>query len=223
MNDSNFNPKNYFARGPLKPTPYAKYQNFATSLSRDMRTNPTDWSIQDNIDTAFRIGSTYQFYGPQSDSSQAYMAEKCSKRWDNSCEFLSNDRTFIKSNTGKIHSKGFHCICQGETIGDALVENSAERAFCDLSHCMQYTENFNPLDNTSAMIKTYVCNEDVVCRPPKNPDDSILLNKVLDRPDMHLDLLLNMYRNSRHHREQYKDTRIGELFKIIDIYFSNRK
>jgi hypothetical protein len=208
---------------PSKPSVYAKSQNFAKSLSNELRTNPTDWSVQNNVDSAFAIGPTYQWYGPQSEASQTYMADKCSKNWDESCEYLSNDRTYVKSNTGKVRSKSFNCCVPNQTIGDALVENSAERAFCDLSNCRIIQQNFNPLDNTSPLINTYVCNQDVVCMPPENPDNNIILNKVLDRPDKHLDLLLNMYRNSANSRQKYKGTRIGRLFEIIDIYFQTHR
>lgn len=204
---------------PLKPSVYAKSQNFAQSLSKSLRTNPTNWSLQDNIDSSFAIGSTYQWYGPQSEAGQSYMADKCSQNWDDSCEYLSNDRTYIKSNMGKVRSQSFYGHPQGETLGDSLVENSAERAFCDLSSCKIIQQNFNPLDSTSPIINTYVCNNNVVCMPPENPDNNIILNKVLDRPDKHLDLLLNMYKNSRNSKQKYQGTRLGRLFDIIDIYF----
>jgi hypothetical protein len=56
--------------------------------------------------------------------------------------------------------------------------------------------------------------------PPENPDQDILMNKVLDKPDVHTDLLVNMYRNvmKRNQRDKYKNTRIGYIFNVIDLY-----
>jgi len=56
--------------------------------------------------------------------------------------------------------------------------------------------------------------------PPDEPDKDILLNKVLDRPDKHVDLLVNMYKNvmKQNKREKYSNTRVGMVFDILDSY-----
>jgi hypothetical protein len=56
--------------------------------------------------------------------------------------------------------------------------------------------------------------------PPPNSDQDILMNKVLDKPDLHMDLLLNMYRNvmRNNQRDKYNNTRIGQIFNILDLY-----
>ena len=57
--------------------------------------------------------------------------------------------------------------------------------------------------------------------PPDNPDSDILLNKVLDKPDLHIDLLVNMYKNvmKNNLRSKYVNTRVGNIFNIFDVYF----
>ena len=59
-----------------------------------------------------------------------------------------------------------------------------------------------------------------VCMPPENPDQDILMNKVLDKPDVHMDLLVNMYRNVMRNnlRSKYANTRIGYVFNVLDLY-----
>lgn len=207
---------------PLKPTEYAKYQNFAPTLSHELRTDPQAWSLYDDIDSLFDIGPVaYHHYGPQSLTSQTFMAQKCAGNFDESCEFLACDKTIIESNVGKVMATQFTSCPNGTTIGDALVGNSSQRRFCDLGQCTNIPELFNPLDPSSPVINKIVCGEqtDIVCRPPSNPDQDILLNKVLDRPDMHVDILLNMHRNSKNDRDKFVGTRIGRLFEIIDAYY----
>ena len=46
------------------------------------------------------------------------------------------------------------------------------------------------------------------------------MNKVLDKPDVHMDLLVNMYRNvmRNNQRDKYTNTRIGHVFNVLDLY-----
>lgn len=209
------NSNRYFA-SPLRQSAYANYQQLAPALPADLKTNPTTWSLLDNVDSSFDIGTQYKSYGPQSQASQAYMAEKCSKQWDASCEFLSMNNEICKSNM----ATAFNSVPVNNTVGDALVENAAERRFCDFGACNIYQQHFNPLDSSSPIVQNFSCKSGViVCRPPAQPDDDRLLNKVLDRPDMHVELLLNMYSNSQGQRDKYKDTRIGKIFDVMDVFF----
>jgi hypothetical protein len=156
------------------------------------------------------------------------MAEKCAGNWDSACEFASRNRDSTYPNAGKIGSPLFdNDTPAGSTIGDMLIENAAVRRFCDLTSCSIEREPFNPLDPTSPYVSSFnqgeygICAP--VCKPPANPDSDILLNKVLDSPNLHVDLLLNMYRNSKNEREKYKNTRIGSVFNIFDLYFKMNK
>ena len=208
---------------PLKTTPYAKYQDFAPSLSPELTmSNPTSVSLFDDMDTLFAIGSSagYKYYGPQAPNSQSFMAQKCAENFDGTCEFLSTNNRIVNSNVGKIHSPLFKNCPNLMTIGDTLVENTAQRRFCDVSQCKISKELFNPLDPSSPMISTINCGENnIVCMPPANPDSDLLLNKILDRPDQHVDLLLCMYRSTKNNRNKYVGTRIGRIFDIIEAYY----
>ena len=205
--------------------PYAKLANFG-HIDSVLKTDPVGYSIYDDIDAYFDIGPTAKQFGPSSEKSHLYMAERCSKNWDGACEMMSrNDKTAV-SNVGGIKSSSFYVRPPPSdlTIGDVLVDNSSVRRFCDLSTCSVEKESFNPLDPDSPVIKNYggyncyKCQP--VCMPPSNPDKDVLLNKVLDRPDKHVDLLVNMYKNvmKQNKREQYKNTRVGMVFDILDNY-----
>ena len=62
-----------------------------------------------------------------------------------------------------------------------------------------------------------------VCKVPENPDNDVLLNKVLNQPQKHLDLLINMYYHCRNDKSINPDTRIAQIFKLFDAYFARQK
>jgi hypothetical protein len=62
-----------------------------------------------------------------------------------------------------------------------------------------------------------------VCKVPENPDNDILLNKVLNQPQKYLDLLINMYYHCRNDKTIQPDTRIAQIFKLFEAYFARQK
>ena len=202
--------------------PYAKIANFGQIQPRLM-TDAVGFSVSKDIDTSFDIGPTSRMFGPDMPNAQLYMAEKCAKEWDGSCELMSRNRDSSKCNSGKISSSLFRSpSVDGMTVGDFLVENAAVRRFCDLSSCKLTKESYNPMDPHSPYVSSYSdCGYTQclpVCEPPSDPDNDILLNKVLDKPDRHIDLLVNMYRNVKD-RKKYENNRLGMIFNVFDSYF----
>ena len=203
--------------------PYAKIAHFG-NVKPVFETDPVASSVVKDIDSSFDIGPTSRLFGPIMPNAQLYMAEKCSKQWDGSCEFLSRNPDSTKCNAGKIESPLFQSPKPDSmTIGDFLVENAAVRRFCDLSSCKIVEEPYNPMDPKSPMVKSYrnwnpykKCMP--VCTPPENPDKDLLMNKVLDHPELHIDLLMNMYNNVKD-RRKYVGTRIGIIFNLFDQQF----
>lgn len=213
--------------------PYAKISTFG-QVAPILMTDPVGYSVSKNIDTDFDIGPTSRLFGPEQPNAQLYMAEKCAKEWDGACEFMSRNRTGAGNvcNAGKIPSELFPTPPTSDMgIGDFLIENAAVRRFCDLSSCQVSQEPYNPMDPHSPMVKSYsdCCAAKCmpVCKPPSNINDvknDILLNKVLDHPDRHVDLLLNMYKNTpQNERGKYENTRIGMIFTVFDAYFKKNQ
>ena len=205
-------------------SPYAKIANFG-KINPVLKTDPVAASIYRDLGSFFEIGSNANHFGPSSESSQLYMSERCSKNWDGACEFMSRTNEIANSKTGNICSVLFSRGNQpSTTVGDVMVDNTAVRAFCDMSSCSITKEPFNPLESDSPMITKYGdCNYkqcQPVCMPPSDPDKNIILNKVLDNPEKHIDLLVNMYKNvmKKGKRDSYNNTRIGFIFEILDEY-----
>jgi hypothetical protein len=210
-----------------KSFPYARIATFG-QLNPVLRTDPVGYSIYKDIDSSFDIGPTSRLFGPEQPNSQLYMAEKCAKEWDGACELLSRNNDGTKCNAGKIESPLFKTPSPpGMTIGDFLVENSAVLKFCDMSSCKMTHESYNPMDPSSPYVTSYTGDGYTeclpVCRPPSNPDADLVLNKVLNKPHLHVDLLVNMYRNvSKEERSKYVNTRLGMIFGVLDAYFNKK-
>lgn len=206
--------------------PYVQISKFGKNLNPILTLDPVAASIYKDPDSSFDIGSNAYSFGPATSSSQLYMAEKCSKEWDGACEFLSRNVDNSKCNIGKISSPLFSTIYQPgkQTIGDYLVENASVRRFCDLSSCNMTQEPYDYNNPDSVWVTSYGCCGESqclpLCMPPENPDSDLLLNKVLDKPDLHIDLLVNMYKNvnAQGYRSKYQNTRIDHIFKIFDVY-----
>ena len=208
---------------PYRSFPYAKIANFG-NIQPVFATDPVGYSVVKDIDSSFDVGPTSRLFGPDQPNSQLYMAEKCAKEWDGACELLSRNNDANKCNAGKIVSPLFKTpYPDGTTIGDFLVDNAAVRRFCDLSSCKITSEPYNPMDPKSPIVSRYTDDGYTmclpVCTPPENPDHDILLNKVLDQPEKHVDILVNMYKNVKD-RKKYENTRIGMIFNLFDVYFS---
>jgi len=203
---------------------YVPIRNFGTSLPAVLRTDPVAYSIYRDIDSFFDEGSLARKYGPESKESMLYMAEKCSKNWDGSCELLSRNDDISKPNMGLVESPAFRHNEPGTmSIGDYLVLNSATRKFCDFNSCSMSESLYNVNDPTSPLVKSIGnqnCNP--VCKPPTNPDQDMLMNKILAQPHKYTDLLLNMYYHCRNNRQAYKNTRIEQIFKLFDTFFSQK-
>ncbi len=205
--------------------PYAKIANFG-HISNVLKTDAVGYSIYRDIDSFLDIGPTAADYGPSAEKSHLFMSERCSKNWDGACELMSRNNEQARSNVGGILSSSFYKRPPPSdlSIGDVMVENTAVRRFCDLTTCSVEKESFNPSDPESPMVSKiggkncYDCQP--ICMPPSQPDDDIVLNKVLDYPEKHVDLLVNMYKNvmKKGKRDSYKNTRIGMVFDILDKY-----
>jgi len=212
----------------LNKSGYVPLKNFGTALAPALRTDPIGWSLYRDIDSMFDEGSMAHVYGPASETSQAYMAEHCSKNWDGACELLSRNNDYSKPNSALVDSPLFRQNEPGTmSIGDYLILNSATRRFCNFDSCSISEEIYNPNDPTSPMVKTIGSNTSRSCLPvctvPENPDQDMVLNKVLQQPHKYLDLLINMYHNCRKSKMQntIQNTKIERIFKLFDSYFEN--
>lgn len=219
---------NYSGSGTCSASrsPYVPIKKFGVALNDQLKTDPVGESVYRDVNTFLDIGPLARRYGPNTEESQTYMAQKCAENWDGACEFLSRNNDTNHPNVGKINSVLFKSAQPEDmTVGDYLVDNAATRRFCNMDSCAMTETLYNELDPTSPLVKQYGPSINKRCLPvcsvPENPDEDTVLNKVLLQPYKHLDLLLNLYWNTRNQNKMSSltNTKIGKIFHLFDMYF----
>jgi len=204
---------------------YIKFGDFA-SYSNMQTTNVKLWASKSGPSVNFEIGPTRINYGPDSFIGQAYTADYIadhSDRWDDFCEKSTTNMDYVKAVSADILPRTEYTP-MSMTIGECNLYNAACRKFLNLDDFNVSLQHFNPDDLSSPMIKMYNIIPYRVARVmvPENPNDNILLNRILDNPDKYLNLLLNMKQNvDKNTKNRIKGTRIDALFQKIDMFYNN--
>ena len=199
---------------------YSKYANIAAY--NFPKTNERLWATKSDYSTSFEIGPTNYLFGPNAKISQEYIADLLSNavNWDLFCESCTTNNNFIKSNSADILPVSKYTP-QNLTIGQCNIYNAACRSFADLTDFNITQQHFNPNDNHSSIVNSYKLIPFHTPRMyvPPEPNNNILLNKILDNPEIYLNLLLNMKANTTSQQMQtLKGTRIYNCFAKIDAF-----
>jgi hypothetical protein len=165
------------------------------------------------------------------------MAEYCANNWDGACEYASNDGNTMYPNTVSSCNEA-NGACRGPGIGNSLSKGefllrntAAERFLVGMSgNCRRVYEPFDPTVASSPMISKWYpsgnscagagnCNASNTCIPiydvkEKEIDNDVVMNKILNRPWIALDILINIYNHRlRTQRLGYlQPTKIGKFF-----------
>lgn len=167
---------------------------------------------ESSINQNFVLGT--DLYGQNSKPCQEFLSRKCSINWDGVCEKLyQNDR---KNTVNHISRE---IPNQKITAGEILLINSAKKKYqSSARNCYLKFDKFNPLDPSSIELQylegpncfvTYEVN-------PKKIDSDKIMNKILDKPEIAVDLLTNI-RNTMYAKRtlhELKGTRLGKFFNL---------
>ena len=197
---------------------YRKIGNFGSN--RSLSNNPFSYCLVDSIDNKFDHAPVGDLYGPDSKNCQVFMAEHCSKNWDEACEIYEkgntkraypNDARMIKDTSG---------LLVGMPLGKTLIGSAAERRFCKFNGWQEVNQPFDPTVADSPWIRWYedpdagstVQQNPPVCSVnPRVADNDIVLNKLLDEPETGSDVLRNICRTSVASNIDLSGTRIGKF------------
>lgn len=214
----------------MKRDSYRQLSNFGNPI--DQRSNdPLTYCLQDTMDKSFQHGGTARLYGPRSQKCQVYMAQRCAENWDGFCEYFyqthgvngewPNNRLWPNTATS---NNGLSS--EFLTTGDQLLSNTAEQKYCKYSsNCPKTCEPFDPLNPDSPMITFYnkcdnssqscfsECNVD-----PKTIDSDPVMNKLLQRPQVAGNVLINICNTASRTGTDLSGTKIGA---VCNNYFNN--
>jgi hypothetical protein len=104
--------------------------------------------------------------------------------------------------------------------GDMFVENAARMRYCIYPNGSYYKFPYNPYDPDSPMLTQIIGTDSLtpVCTvDPSRVDNDPLMNRILEQPEKHTNLLNNIYKNTK----GLEGTRLGQFFADNTPYFKN--
>lgn len=184
--------------------------------------NPLTYCLDNTIEQRFLHGSSHSdTLGQHSKSCQLFLSEYCSQKWDNFCEAASQNNS--KSYPFHSQHSSLDNTCSNLTAGESLILNTASRKYLvKMLNCDKVYKPFDPTVATSPMISYWVPNcYASTCIPvyevdPKNIDDDIVMNKILENPKIATNLLTNIFNTMKRkgNLKDLKGTKLGFLYKL---------
>jgi len=185
--------------------------------------NPLTYCINDTLDQRFIHGSNATIYGQNSKMCQAFLGEYCSQQWDGYCDIASqNTNNYYPNNTWDSHLNNIPYNFKGLTSGEAVIRNTAANKYLiSMGNCVPKYEPFDYNVANSPMIRYWEsATGQNNCVPVygvdlNNIDNDTVMDKILERPHIGLDILINIHNN---HKRMYgstqniKHTKLGNFF-----------
>ena len=214
---------------------YCPINHFGSS-NEDGVNNPLSYCIGDTIDQRFLHGSNAYLYGQASRPCQIFLPQYCSQGWDSYCEMASkNTNSYIPNlgtpGIGKAADVPYRCT----TLGDKLIRDTfSEKFLVTVLGSHQVSEPFDPNVANSPHITYWRqmecqgnsgnCGNMPVYNISNNQittlDSDIVVNKVLDNPQIALDILVNIYYNMKNDGRLNKlnGTKLGIFFATTAVF-----
>lgn len=174
---------------------YKCISNFGKGSANVPVNDPVTYCLAQTVDNEFMHGAIGQtISGTYSKNCQVFMASRCSKDWDGVCEYSSNNRSKHPNN---IQQEGTY---YNLTSGEILIQNTATRKYLveNLGSCGIKYEPFDPTVASSPIIGSFQYG----CTPvygvnPQTIDSDPVMNKILHKPIIAIDLLVNIYNTAK--------------------------
>lgn len=211
---------------------YARIVNFGPTVEKSPNNNPLTYCMTTDLDNSF-VHTSGQRRGPYSKSCAMFMSDYCAKDWNGICEAASQNTNNHYPNTampwtGNKKNSGA-CLGTGLgsqfTQGDILIRNTAAKKYLSKmsNHCLMKYEPFDPMVPTSPMISYWDSSNDTArssCIPvyEVNPDtinDDPVMNKLLSKPVLGMDILVNIYNTARRlgKLDSLRNTKLWNFFQ----------
>jgi len=211
---------------------YRNINKFGTKVNDSEVISPLTYCINDTADRMFLHGGNSVIYGQNSKPCQSFLSEYCAQNWDDACEYASNNKEmYFPNDLVTSNIDGFTYSPGRMSAGDILIRNTAtEKYLVSMGNCMPKYEPFDPTVANSPMIKYWIPNEygaNGNCIPiysvnPKTIDNDIVMNKILAKPNIALDILINIYNNFKRNNalNELQNTNLGKFFMMNSNVFN---
>ena len=219
----------------MKKSSSYQYQNissFGYQVKALAVNNPLSYCLSSGMDNSFMHGGhAGKILNRETKPCQSYISEYCSNNWDEYCEIESkNDsRLFNSLNT---EQNTLTNATVGLTAGEVLMYNTASKKYVVRreGNCKLVSTQFDPTVASSPMFTEWVGGNEICvsgCRDsggdcvsvygvnPSTINSDPLMNKILDKPTIALDILKKIYFGMKKDGtlSQLKGTRLGSFFE----------
>ena len=206
------------------------------SANTDGVNNPLSYCIGDTMDQMFLHGNNSYLYGQGSRPCQMFLSQYCSEEWDSYCEMAcQNNNSYIPNlgtpGQGKVSEVPYIC----RTLGEKLVRDTFGHKFLiTVLGSKQVSEPFDPNVANSPHITYWTSSQcqgaggscghmpvyNITDDQIKTLNTDIVVNKVLDNPQIALDILVNIYSNmkSQNRLNKLKGTKLLRFFNTTAIF-----
>ena len=212
---------------------YSKLINFGPSVAKSPLNNPLVYCMNTTLGNNM-LHTNGNRTGPYSQKCQQFMSDRCAQKWDGICEVASRNTNNHYPNTANSSQwqwskSGDNGACLGTGIGsqftqgDNLIRNTAMKKYVNKmsSNCALKYEPFDPMVPTSPMISYWDPHPSGgSCVPmyevdPKTIDNDPVMGKLLSKPLLGMDILLNIYNTARRTGKlrQLMGTKLHNFFK----------
>jgi hypothetical protein len=208
---------------------YRPISNFGSNAKSQVN-NPLTYCMTTKLDQQFMHGGSADIFGAYSKNCQQYMGQYCAEKWDEFCEIASNDpNTNYPNNIQQCGSIG-DTACKGMNAGEILIRNTAAKKYLtSMANCVKKQEPFDPNVASSPMISYWIsdgCSYSNACIPvyevdPSKIDSDIVMNKILNKPIIAIEILINIYNTMKRKGtlQQLKNTKLGRFYSQNPKYF----
>ncbi len=207
---------------------YTSIKNFGPNAVSEVN-NPLTYCLTTDLDSAFMHGGQANVLRRDSRPCQLFLSEYCAQGWDNFCERASQNQNISFPN-GMTTQCGA-CPPPGTTQGDMLIRNTAERKYLvQMINGQQVFEPFDPVVASSPMISSWrpvgcqvggcgagqLTMAPIYAVNPNTIDDDVVMDKILARPHIAKDILVNIYNTMKRLNtlQNLKGTKLGNFYGI---------
>jgi len=209
---------------------YTSIKNFGPNTLSEVN-NPLTYCLTTDLDSAFMHGGQTNVLRPHSRPCQLFLSEYCAQGWDNFCEVASQNQNISFPNSMQPQYHGYSS--PGITQGDILTRNTAERKYLiQMINGQQVFEPFDPVVANSPMISSWspvgsqnngygygsgqMTMVPIYAVNPNTIDNDIVMDKILTRPHIAKDILVNIYNTMKRVNtlQNLKNTKLGNFYNI---------
>lgn len=225
---------------------YRQLSDFAPNIDNEYSRNPLLYCALNEMDSQFLHGAQGRIFGRYNKHCSEFLAARCANNWDELCEAISHDKETRFPNEagplGSVYIDGLKSPCL--TYGDQLTRDAAFKRFrSETKNCNVKCEPFDPTVPNSPLIcyeskvscasgpvpeavcqgasaEAYGSCESVFVVSPEQAkmlDMDPLMNKLLDKPDLAMDLLEQIYLNMKKAGTLglLRQTRLGRFYEFL--------